>query len=75
MPKKLSTNTKAVESRERKAAVQKDKNVAEDKRKADGKNCLKYVLFGPNSPFLCDSYQGNLLLALLSESQIKNIFN
>ena len=45
MPKKLSTNTKAVESRERKAAVQKDKSVAEDKRKADGKNYLKSVSF------------------------------
>ena len=38
MPKKLSTNTKAVESRERKAAVQKDKTAAEDKRKGDGEN-------------------------------------
>lgn len=36
MPKKLSTNTKAVDARERKAAVQKEKTVAEEKRKADG---------------------------------------
>lgn len=37
MPKKLSTNTKAVESRERKAAVKKAKNDEDEKKKEDGK--------------------------------------
>ena len=37
MPKKLSTNTKAVESRERKAAIKKTKNDEEEKKKEDGK--------------------------------------
>lgn len=38
MPKKLSTNTKAVEARERKATAEKEKSSAEEKRKADGKD-------------------------------------
>lgn len=37
MPKKLSTNTKAVESRERKAAIKKTKNDEDEKKKEDGK--------------------------------------
>lgn len=37
MPKKLSTNTKAVEARERKATAEKEKQVADEKRKEDGK--------------------------------------
>lgn len=37
MPKKLSTNTKSVEARDRKAAVEKEKSAAEEKRKADCK--------------------------------------
>lgn len=37
MPKKLTTNSKAVEARERKAAVKKAKNEEEEKRKEDGK--------------------------------------
>lgn len=46
MPKKLSTNTKAVEARDRKETAKKSKNDAEEKRKEDGKrmislNCAK----------------------------------
>jgi hypothetical protein len=38
MPKKqLSTNIKAVEARERKAELEKEKSKAEEKRKGDGK--------------------------------------
>jgi hypothetical protein len=37
MPKKISTNTKALEARERKAAVKKAKADEEEKRKEDGK--------------------------------------
>jgi hypothetical protein len=37
MPKKLSTNTKAVESRDRKASAKKEKTEAEEKQKQDGK--------------------------------------
>lgn len=36
MPKKLSTNTKSVEAREKKAAIKKEKTEFEDKRKEDG---------------------------------------
>jgi hypothetical protein len=41
MPKKLSTNTKAVEARDRKAAEKKAKNEVEEKRKEDGKMTFK----------------------------------
>lgn len=37
MPKKLSTNTKAVEARDRKETAKKVKNEADEKRKEDGK--------------------------------------
>lgn len=37
MPKKLSTNSKAVEARERKATAKKEKTEAEERRKEDGK--------------------------------------
>ena len=37
MPKKLSTNTKSVEAKDRKAAVKKEKTEIEEKRKEDGK--------------------------------------
>lgn len=37
MPKKLSTNTKSVEAKERKATATKEKNEADEKRKEDGK--------------------------------------
>lgn len=37
MPKKLSTNSKAVEAREKKAVDKKTKTDAEEKRKEDGK--------------------------------------
>lgn len=40
MPKKLSTNTKAVEARDRKETVKKSKNEAEEKRKEDGKKMI-----------------------------------
>lgn len=36
MPKKLSTNTKSVEAKERKAAIKKEQTEAEDKKKEDG---------------------------------------
>ena len=38
MPKKLTTNSKAVEARERKAAVKKQKADDEERRKEDGKD-------------------------------------
>lgn len=44
MPKKLSTNTKAVEARDRKAADKKNKSEAEEKKKEDGKLGLIKVL-------------------------------
>lgn len=37
MPKKISTNTKSLEARERKAAVKKTKADEEERRKEDGK--------------------------------------
>lgn len=37
MPKKLSTNTKAVEARDRKATAKKEQTELEEKRKEDGK--------------------------------------
>lgn len=41
MPKKLTTNTKAVEARERKAAVKKQKADEDERRKEDGKEIEK----------------------------------
>jgi hypothetical protein len=38
MPKKLSTNTKAVEARERKATAKNEKSKAEEKMKEDGES-------------------------------------
>lgn len=38
MPKKISTNPKAAEARERKASEASRKTQEEEKRKADGKN-------------------------------------
>ncbi|CRK87927.1 CLUMA_CG001713, isoform A [Clunio marinus] len=37
MPKKLATNTKSVEARERKATVKKEKNEADERRKEEAK--------------------------------------
>lgn len=45
MPKKLSTNTKAVEAREKKATAQKQKELAEEKRKEDGKVVKCFYVF------------------------------
>lgn len=36
MPKKLATNIKSVEAKEKKAAAQKEKTEADEKRKEDG---------------------------------------
>lgn len=36
MPKKLSTNTKSVEAKERKAALENEKKYAQEKQKEDG---------------------------------------
>lgn len=41
MPKKLSTNTKSVEAKERKAALEKEKLYIADKQKEDGMFKLK----------------------------------
>lgn len=38
MPKKISTNTKSLEARERKAAVKNEKVAVAEKQKEDGKN-------------------------------------
>lgn len=41
MPKKLSTNTKSVEAKERKAAASQEKAYLDEKRKEDGNICTK----------------------------------
>lgn len=43
MPKKLSTNTKSVEARERKETAKKSQNEAEEKRKEDGKVTISII--------------------------------
>lgn len=42
MPKKISTNPKAVEARERKANQKKEKQDAEERKKEDGKFILQF---------------------------------
>jgi hypothetical protein len=38
MPKKITTNTKSVEARERKASMKQQKAHEEERKKEDGKN-------------------------------------